>query len=131
MNILTRLTREHLKSNKKRTAVTIVGVALSTALICALTTLFGSFQAFMVNNAIYDNGDFHAAIADVSLTQAQTLTAHEGVESAFWTAQLGTAVLEGSQNPDKPYLSVQGFDAAAMGKGTVHLIEGRLAQRED
>lgn len=131
MNILTRLTREHLKSNKKRTAVTIVGVALSTALICALTTLFGSFQAFMVNNAIYDNGDFHAAIADVSLTQAQTLTAHEGVESAFWTAQLGTAVLEGSQSPDKPYLSVQGFDAAAMEKGTVHLIEGRLAQRED
>ena len=36
MSVLNKLTVRHLKLNKKRTAVTIIGVILSTAMIAAI-----------------------------------------------------------------------------------------------
>ena len=36
MNVLNKLTKKNLLLNKKRTIVTIIGIMLSTALVCAL-----------------------------------------------------------------------------------------------
>lgn len=38
MNILNKLTIKNLKLNKKRTIVTIIGIILSVALICAVAS---------------------------------------------------------------------------------------------
>ena len=43
MNILTTYTLKYLRLNKKRTAVTILGVILSSALICGVFLLGVSF----------------------------------------------------------------------------------------
>ena len=40
MNILNELTIKNLKLNKKRTIVTIVGIVLSVALICAVAGIW-------------------------------------------------------------------------------------------
>ena len=42
MNILNELTIKNLKLNKKRTIVTIVGIVLSVALICAVAGMVTS-----------------------------------------------------------------------------------------
>ena len=39
MNILNKLTKKNLLLNKKRTIVTIIGIMLSTALVCAVAGL--------------------------------------------------------------------------------------------
>ena len=44
MNILKKLTLKSLKLNKKRTLVTIIGIMLSTALICAVAGMITSVQ---------------------------------------------------------------------------------------
>ena len=44
MNILNKLTIKHLKMNKKRTIVTIVGVILSTALMVGIGLLLSTFR---------------------------------------------------------------------------------------
>ncbi len=44
MNILTKLTKKNLILNKKRAIGTIVGIILSTALICAVSGMFTSFK---------------------------------------------------------------------------------------
>ena len=44
MNILAKLTLRHLRENRKRTAVTILGIAMATALISAI--LLGVFSFF-------------------------------------------------------------------------------------
>ena len=44
MNILSTLTRRSLKLNRKRTIVTIIGIILSAAMICATITIAVSFQ---------------------------------------------------------------------------------------
>ena len=44
MNIINKFTIKNLKKNKKRTIVTIIGIALSTALICAVAGMVMSFR---------------------------------------------------------------------------------------
>ena len=49
MNLLNKLTIKSLKLNKKRTIVTIIGIMLSVALITAVTALFFSANASLIN----------------------------------------------------------------------------------
>ncbi|MFR8332908.1 MAG: hypothetical protein ACLU9S_11570 [Oscillospiraceae bacterium] len=46
MNVFHKVTRESLRKNRLRTIVTIVGVLLSAAMVCAVTTIVVSFQGF-------------------------------------------------------------------------------------
>lgn len=49
MNILKKFTLKNLKLNKKRTIVTIIGIMLSTALVCAVSGMVSSTQKTLVN----------------------------------------------------------------------------------
>ena len=55
-----KLTLQHLKSNLKRTIVTIFGIVASTALITAMLT--GVYSAFMFTAKVtlYAEGNYHA-----------------------------------------------------------------------
>ena len=66
MKILNRITVQNLKMNKKRTIVTIIGIALSVALICAVTSFAVSFQKAMVDREIKTSGNWHISINDIS-----------------------------------------------------------------
>ena len=59
MKILNKLTLKNLKLNKKRTIVTIIGIILATALICAVAGMVSSMQATLIENAKENNGNRH------------------------------------------------------------------------
>ena len=65
MKILNSLTVKNLKLNKKRTIVTIIGISLSIALICAITTFVASFQSAMMEREIKKGGNYHIRISNV------------------------------------------------------------------
>ena len=58
MNILNKLTIKNLKLNKKRTIVTIIGIILSVALICAVASMLVSFRKSMIKYTIEGKGNF-------------------------------------------------------------------------
>ena len=58
MNILNKFTLESLKKNKKRTIVTIIGVMLSSALICAVAGMFMSVLQTLIDDAKNRYGDY-------------------------------------------------------------------------
>ena len=62
MNILSKISIKNLKLNKKRTISTIIGIILSSALICAVATLVTSFQTTLVENTINQTGYYHMKI---------------------------------------------------------------------
>lgn len=65
MNIFNKVTLKSLQKNRVRTGVTIIGIALSAAMICAVTTSVASFQNFLLQNYIYSDGSWHGCtIAD-------------------------------------------------------------------
>ena len=51
MKVLNDLSIQDLKLNKKRSIVIIIGIILSTALICGVAGLVTSFQKTMVDTA--------------------------------------------------------------------------------
>ena len=65
MDIIKKLIFKDLQLNKKRTIVTIIGIILSTALICAVAGMVTSVQKTLVENAKKDDGNYHVTLYDV------------------------------------------------------------------
>lgn len=106
MNVLKRLAVKNLRKNKKRTISTVIGIILSTALICGTATLVTSFQKTLVQNAINETGYYHIKLVDVKEEQIKDLKANRDIKSMISVEEVGYANLEGSKNEDKPYVKV-------------------------
>ena len=131
MNILNKFTIKSLKLNKKRTIVTIIGIILSTALICGVAGLVSSFQNSLINWAKHKEGNYHTTFKNVSKDKAKYITENQKVEEYFLTSEVGWAKLEGCKNEDKPYVHIWAYDETALENYGVNLIEGRLPQNEN
>ena len=131
MNILNKFTIKSLKLNKKRTIVTIIGIMLSTALICGVAGLVSSFQTSLTNWARTNNGNYHVTFKNVSSDKAQYVTENQKVQDYFLSSSLGWANLEGSKANNKPYLHVLAYDKKALENYGVVLTDGRLPQNSN
>ena len=127
MNVFNKVTLESLKKNRTRTIVTIIGIMLSAAMICASTTFVSSMQNFVLRCEIYSSGDWHGAVYDAAYKDYEDIRDSDRVSSAAYAQVLGYAKI-GSANEYKPYLYVLGGDAASGYFETmpVHLILGTL-----
>ncbi|HHW31533.1 MAG TPA: ABC transporter permease [Clostridiaceae bacterium] len=125
MNILNKVTIKFLVKNKTRTIVTIIGIILSAAMFTAVTTFISSLQDYMLDNAIYNNGDWHGAFYDIDSNTAKRFRENKRIESAAYAHNLGYADI-GSSNEYKPYLFIMGADDLFMDRMPIHLIDGKL-----
>ena len=148
MNIFNKVTLEILKKNKTCTIVTIIGIILSAAMFTAVTTTVSSLQNYMVQNAIYNEGDWHVSATEVDESffdflknpisyadelgdEAKTVFEDGKVESYVYSQQLGYAYAKGCTNEYKPYLYVIGTDKRFCETMPVHLTGGRLPEKSD
>ncbi len=60
MNIINRLTFRHIKENKKRTIVTIIGIIISTAMVTAVCVSVMSLCRYFSECDAYKKGDYYA-----------------------------------------------------------------------
>lgn len=131
MKILNSLTVKNLKLNKKRTIVTIIGISLSIALICAITTFVASFQSAMMEREIKKGGNYHIRISNVSDENMKYLENNAKVEKVAKEEEIGYSKLEDSENPNKPYGYVMAYDEERLQNGGIILKEGRMPENED
>ena len=127
MNLLNRLTLKNLKLNKKRTIVTIVGIILSVALITAVTAMFFSAKASLINYETSKKGNYHYAFKNVLEDDIKYFKENRNFESIYIIKGLGYANLLESKNFYKPYIYIEGFDKVAL-ENSINLIEGRLPE---
>ena len=127
MNILTSYTLKYLGLNKKRTAVTTLGVILSSALICGVILLGGSFQKMMTDHVIATKGNWHVQFLAVPYAKAKYITENSAVQTAMLSEPLGSAT-DGSHNTVRPYLYVTAEDALSFQNQSIQLISGRFPQ---
>ena len=149
MSIFNKVTLEILKKNKTRTIVTIIGIILSAAMFTAVTTTISTMQNYMVQNAIYNEGDWHVSVTETAagffdffknpvdyMSQTEDADRVEvfaggKIESYVYNQQLGYAYAEGCTNEYKPYLYVIGADKRFCETMPVHLTGGRLPEKSD
>lgn len=126
MNIFHKVTLETLKKNRVRTLVTIIGIILSTAMICAVTTFASSIRNFMIEDAIYDKGDYYGKALNVTAQKIQEVREDSRLSSIAISQSIGYSILDGCTNEYKPYLFIMGIDKNFEKAMPVHLTSGRL-----
>ena len=127
MNVLNNLTIKNLKLNKKRTIVTIIGILLSVALICAVAGMVTSLKATLVNRAIIAGGNRHLTIENVSKKDLKYFTNNSHVKNMYLSETIGYAKVDNT-NKYKPYAYVVGYTKSAFDNTTLKIVSGRLPQ---
>jgi putative ABC transport system permease protein len=128
MNIVNALTLRHLKLNKRRTIVTIIGVILSVSMITAVSTIVVSFLSMMQRSVMADSGNWHVLYRDIPSQNVDIVMNDENTDTILLSKDIGYAVLEGSKNKNKPYLFIKSYDGQAFINYNVNLIDGRLPE---
>ena len=131
MSILNKLTIKNLKLNKKRTIVTIIGIILSVALICALSSMIASFKESIILFEKKQLGDFHYAYYRVDANDIKNFSNNRNIRVYYLTKEIGYSSLSNSKNPDKVYAYVVAFDNKAFENLSIELIDGKFPQNED
>lgn len=130
MNIINKVTIRHLKENKRRSLVTIIGVIISAAMITAVITLGISFLDLMIRQDIAKNGEWHVQYKDVNQEQIKAIEKDSSTKAVI-LAKDGYAAFEQSNNVYKPYLYLQQYNKAGMEQFPIEVIEGRLPENEN
>ena len=82
MKIVNRLTLRHLKANRGRTVVTILGIMVSAAMITAVFVSAASFLRFYGEVSLFSMGNYEAELYGISQENYRLLKEDDRVESA-------------------------------------------------
>ena len=124
MNVFNKVTLQSLKKNRTRTIVTIIGIILSAAMICAVTTFVSSVQNYALESGIYYHGNWHGNSQNAQFKVYEKISNSKEVEQAIYLQQLGYAEAKGSINEYKPYIYLLGASKNAEDMVPIHITKG-------
>ncbi len=81
MNIVSKLTLRHLKENKGRTAITVLGVIISVAMITAVFVAIASFLNLFANISVLTEGDSVLQINNIDKKQVAILKSDDRIQT--------------------------------------------------
>lgn len=129
MNILNRLTIKHLKLNKRRTIVSIIGILLSTAMMVGVGLLFSSIREALIHDAELSSGTYHAIIEDFDGKNLSLLATNKNVKEIGYYETAGVSYFKESDNEGKPYYYVMAGNKIYL--QNLSVTEGRLPENEN
>ncbi len=132
MKILNRYTLNSLKRNKSRTMITVVGIALSLAMITSVTILVSSSQDFLRRSVIRVYGSWHAAILGADETVRQDMLANGDIGEIYTFETIGYAMPK-NEEENPPFLYLMGGDVNNLDVLAMPFVEGsgRLPENEN
>ena len=94
MDVLNKLTIRHLKLNKRRTLVTIIGIMLSCALMLGIGLLISSARESAIESVKKYSGDQHAYVLDLSSDEYSKLLKNDKIDKIEYSSYLGFSEYE-------------------------------------
>lgn len=91
MKLLNKLTLKNLRLNKVRTAVTIIGIMLSAALITVVSGMALSGRQTMIDGQKNWSGNYDVALDIIDTAKIDKIRQNRNVENAFYKERLGYA----------------------------------------
>lgn len=128
MNIFNKVALQGLRKSRTRTIVTIIGVALSSAMIMAVATFGVSLLSYLSDGAAQKYGGWHTGFINVPYSFVEERMKDKEIANYATLENIGYAVLGGSRTPEKPYLFVAGYSEEAFHMLPVTLVAGRLPE---
>ena len=131
MKVLNDLSIQDLKLNKKRSIVIIIGIILSTALICGVAGLVTSFQKTMVDTAKEGQGNYHTIFYNVPKDELKYIEENKEVKDYFLSEELGYSYLPNPKNVEEtPIVNVISMNDKFIENMSVNLKEGKLPEND-
>lgn len=128
MNIIAKLTFRHLKSNLKRTVVTLIGIIISVAMVAAVFTSAISFVNFMKETSIVYGGNWHTSYESVSLENVKPLKEDKNIEQYGYGADIAELNIRPDTQSGRAYTTLKAMDENYMDIFGIKLAEGRMPQ---
>lgn len=125
MKILNKVSIKNLKLNKKRTISTIIGIILSVALICAVSTMARSFQETLIQETISSTGYYHLKLENITDENLEILENNRDIENIYTIYENGYSKLEDVKTKDKPYLKLLSMNKITFNYLKFKLVEGK------
>ena len=130
MDFIKGFTKKNMALNKRRTIVTMIGVMLSCALICAVVGMAGSFWESLKQNEIQTNGRFHAEFMQVAKSDLPLISENVNIKKSGTVTRLGCVPVRHTGVKTDYYSSLYSFDADAFDMIAHEIGSGRLPENE-
>ncbi len=133
MKVLNELSVKDLKLNKKRSIVIIIGIILSTALICGVAGLVTSFQKTLLESAQKNTGNYHTVFYEVPKEELKYIEQNRNVKDYYLSEELGYSYIQEKILPETeemPYINVISMDDKFLSNMAIEVKEGRLPEND-
>ena len=136
MKVLNELSVKDLKLNKKRSIVIIIGIILSTALICGVAGLITSFQKTFIETAKNSQGNYHAIFYNVPKDELKYIEENRDVEKYYLSEEIGYSYLPNvkvstsSGTEENPYVNIISMDDKFLNNMAINIKDGRLPEND-
>lgn len=129
MKSYSEISNKYMKENKKRTILTILGVAMATVLIFAIGTFLLSFRSAMIEEE-RKTSDFEFRISDLSHEQAQNISNNVEVkDSSIYTVNIEN--IGSIKGTDRSGLEYKGTPNYYKKIKREKIVEGEIPRKED
>ena len=134
MKVLNELSVKDLRLNKKRSIVIIIGIILSTALICGVAGIITSFQKTFVETAKKSQGNYHAIFYNVPKDELKYIEENRGVEDYYLSEELGYSYLPNGKTStgeeEKPLVNIISMNDKFLNNMAINVQDGRLPEND-
>lgn len=134
MKVLNELSVKDLRLNKKRSIVIIIGIILSTALICGVAGLITSFQKTFVETAKNSQGNYHAIFYNVPKDELKYIEENRSIEDYYLSEELGYSYLSNgntsTEEEEKPLVNVISMNDKFLNNMAINVKDGRLPEND-
>lgn len=136
MKVLNELSVKDLRLNKKRSIVIIIGIILSTALICGVAGLITSFQNTFIDTAKDSQGNYHAIFYNVPKDELKYIEENRGVEDYYLSEEIGYSYLPKGKiststgEEEKPLVNVISMNDKFLNNMAINVKDGRLPEND-
>ncbi|MDE6425270.1 MAG: ABC transporter permease [Ruminococcus sp.] len=127
MNIFHRVTLQSLRKNKTRTIVTIIGIILSTALICAVMISYSSLLDYMESYFIDRSGKWHGCTDYISSEKLDTVKNSDKIDEYTVMKEIGYAEIDGNSQY-KPYLYIMALSGSMDDMVSIKVTAGKYPE---
>lgn len=134
MKVLNELSVKDLRLNKKRSIVIIIGIILSTALICGVAGLITSFQRTFVETAKNSQGNYHAIFYNVPKDELKYIEENRSIEDYYLSEELGYSYLPNgntsTEEEEKPLVNIISMNDKFLNNMAINVKDGRLPEND-
>lgn len=128
--IIFHVTRQYMKRNKGRTAVTFTGIALMVMLMTCVFVGKDTVLRYLEKVASLRSGSWHMTVYDIHAEDLSVIKEIDEADKIGFICRQGFTDYPASANKDRPYLEVKAYAPVAFDLLGIHVTKGRLPENE-